>query len=266
MAAAPSPMSPPAPLSAEQQRLRTSRLRMGLSLLGALAFLWALGALLAPWPAPIGTAAQQFVEGARTTVSLTLVSGVLGLGIGLALGLGKMAASEWLRRPSEFIVWIIRGTPLLTQLLFFYLAMPALLPGLQWSEYWTAVAALAINVGAYNAEVLRAGVQSVPRGQTLAARALGMRPAQVFRFVVLPQAMRVSLPALANNVVALLKDSSLAYAIGVVEINMIAQRVQADSFQPVPVFITTAAIYLILTTALTQFSTALEERMAVSPR
>lgn len=258
-------MNSAATASPQQQRLRTSRWRMGASLLGALAFLWLMGELLAPWPAPIGPAAQQFVEGARTTVSLTLVSGLLGLGIGLGLGLGKMAHSAWLRRPSEFVIWIIRGTPLLTQLLFFYLAMPALLPGLQWSEYWTAVAALAINVGAYNAEVFRAGVQSVARGQWLAARALGMRPVQSFRFVILPQAMRVSLPALANNVVALLKDSSLAYAIGVVEINMIAQRVQADSFQPVPVFITTAVIYLILTTALTQFSTALEERMAASP-
>ncbi|WP_090142351.1 amino acid ABC transporter permease [Limnohabitans sp. DM1] len=259
-------MSASAPFSPPQQRLRNSRVRMGASLLGALAFLWLLGELLAPLPAPIGPAAQQFVDGARTTVSLTLVSGVLGLGIGLALGLGKMAESAWLRLPSEFFIWIIRGTPLLTQLLFFYLAMPALLPGLQWSEYWTAVAALAINVGAYNAEVFRAGVQSVPRGQLMAARALGMRPSQAFRFVVLPLALRVSLPSLANNVVALLKDSSLAYAIGVVEINMIAQRVQADSFQPVPVFITTAVIYLILTTALTQFSTALEERMAASPR
>ena len=239
---------------------------MGLSLLGALAFLWLLGELLTPWPAPIGPAAQQFVEGARVTVSLTLTSGALGLFIGLGLGLGKMAESTLLRRVSEFVIWIIRGTPLLTQLLFLYLALPALLPQLQWSEFWTAVAALSINVGAYNAEVFRAGVQSVPRGQWLAARALGMRPSLTFRYVVLPQAMRVSLPALANNVVALLKDSSLAYAIGVVEINMIAQRVQADSFQPLPVFITTAVIYLILTTALTQFSTALEERMTASPR
>jgi polar amino acid transport system permease protein len=249
----------------QQLRLRASRLRMGLSLLGALAFLWLLGELLMPWPAPIGPAARQFVEGARVTASLTLVSGALGLLIGLGLGLGKMAESPALHFPCEFIIWVIRGTPLLTQLLFLYLALPALLPGLQWSEFWTAVAALAINVGAYNAEVFRAGVQSVPRGQWLAARALGMRPSQTFRFVVLPQAMRLSLPALANNLVALLKDSSLAYAIGVVEINMIAQRVQADSFQPVPVFITTAVIYLILTTALTQFSTALEERMAAAP-
>lgn len=245
--------------------LRTSRVRMGVALLGALVFLWLLAELLAPLPDPIGPAAQQFAFGARITVALTAISGVLGLGIGLVLGLGKMQPSALLRRPCEFVIWIIRGTPLLTQLLFLYLALPTLLPSLQWSEFWTAVAALSINVGAYNAEVFRAGVQSVPRGQLLAARALGMRPVQAFCFVTLPQAMRVSLPALANNVVALLKDSSLAYAIGVVEINMIAQRVQADSFAPVPVFITTAVIYLILTTAMTQFSAALEERMSASP-
>jgi polar amino acid transport system permease protein len=140
--------------------------------------------------------------------------------------------------------------------------MPAIAPQLQLSEFWTAVIALSINVGAYNAEVFRAGVQAVPRGQTMAAKAMGMRPSQAFIHIILPQAMRVSLPALANNVVALLKDSSLAYAIGVVEINMIAQRVQAESFQPIPVFAATALIYLILTTAMTQFSGAVEQRMA----
>lgn len=241
---------------------RRTNVQMGAAILGMFVFLWWLAALLAPLPNPIGEAAGQFAEGARTTVALTLVSGVIGVVLGMFLGLGKMSTPRVFRWPCEFMIWIIRGTPLLTQILFFYLALPAMAPSLQLSEFWTAVIALSLNVGAYNAEVFRAGVQAVPRGQTMAAKALGLRPAQAFTFVIMPQAVRVALPALANNVVALLKDSSLAYAIGVVEINMIAQRVQAESFQPVPVFMATAVIYLILTSALTQFSGAIEQRMA----
>jgi polar amino acid transport system permease protein len=241
---------------------KRTNIQMGLSLLGLFVFLWVMASLMTALPNPIGNAAQQFADGARTTVALTLVSAFLGGIFGVALGLGKMSTVLAFRIPSDFIVWLIRGTPLLTQILFFYLAMPAIAPQLQLSEFWTAVIALSINVGAYNAEVFRAGVQAVPRGQTMAAKAMGMRPSQAFIHIILPQAMRVSLPALANNVVALLKDSSLAYAIGVVEINMIAQRVQAESFQPIPVFAATALIYLILTTAMTQFSGAVEQRMA----
>jgi polar amino acid transport system permease protein len=237
-------------------------IQMGLSILGLFIFLWLLATLLAPLPNPIGAAAKQFSDGARATVALTLISGLIGGILGVALGLGKMSSIKAFRWPSEFVVWLIRGTPLLTQILFFYLALPAMAPQLQLSEFWTAVVALSINVAAYNAEVFRAGVLAVPRGQKMAAQAMGFSSTQAFIYVVLPQAMRVSLPALANNIVALLKDSSLAYAIGVVEINMIAQRVQAESFQPVPVFIATGLIYLILTTALTQFSGAVEQRMA----
>jgi polar amino acid transport system permease protein len=255
--------TPPAPswLGRMPVKKRTN-FQMGLAILGLFVFLWVLSVLLAPLPKPIGPAAQQFADGARTTVMLTLVSGLLGGALGVALGLGKLSAAKALRWPCVFVVWVVRGTPLLTQILFFYLALPAMAPELQLSEFWTAVIALSINVAAYNAEVFRAGVLAVSRGQLMAANALGMRPVQAFLCITLPQAMRVALPALANNIVALLKDSSLAYAIGVVEINMIAQRVQAESFEPVPVFIASALIYLILTTALTQFSGAVEQRMA----
>jgi polar amino acid transport system permease protein len=259
----------PVPIPDWLERLSVKQrtgIQMGLSMLGLFVFLWFLATLLAPLPNPIGAAATQFAQGARTTVALTGIAAFWGGLLGIALGLGKMSHLKALRWPSEFVVWIIRGTPLLTQILFFYLALPAMAPQLQLSEFWTAVIALSINVAAYNAEVFRGGVLAVPQGQKMAAQAMGFSPTQSFVYVVLPQAMRVSLPALANNIVALLKDSSLAYAIGVVEVNMIAQRVQAESFQPVPVFIATGLIYLILTTSLTQFSCAVEERMASAHR
>jgi polar amino acid transport system permease protein len=106
----------------------------------------------------------------------------------------------------------------------------------------------------------------VPKGQTEAARSLGLSPTQTFLHIVFPQSFKIALPPLVNNVVALLKDSSLAYVIGVVELTNVGNRVQAASFEPVPVFIATACIYLILTTVLTQISGAIEHRLDIEQR
>ena len=105
---------------------------------------------------------------------------------------------------------------------------------------------------AYNAESIRAGLLAVPRGQTEAARSLGLSNWYTFRDVVFPQAFKIALPPLVNNFIALLKDSSLAYAIGVVELTNVANRIQSATFQPIPPLVTAAVIYLLLTTVLTQ--------------
>jgi len=149
--------------------------------------------------------------------------------------------------------------------LFVFLALPLVVP-LQLSDFTSAAVALAVNVGAYNAEAIRAGIQAIPKGQTEASRALGLSPLQTSVFVVWPQALKIALPPLVNNIVALLKDSSLAYVIGVVELSNIGNRVQAATFQPVPVFVTTASIYLVLTTVLTQISGAIEARLDIEQR
>lgn len=223
--------------------------------------LWALGSLLALLPEPIGGNAQQFAQGARMTLWLTLLSGAAGLALGLLAALARTSGSAILRQAAGGYIWLIRGTPLLVQILFVYFALPVLVPGLELPDFAAAVVALALNVGAYNAEAIRGGLLAVPAGQRDAARALGMQPLQVLSGVVLPQALRVALPPLAGNLVALLKDSSLAFAIGVVELTNVGNRVQAVTFQPVATLATTACIYLLLTTLLTQFSGALEHRM-----
>jgi polar amino acid transport system permease protein len=234
---------------------------MAAAVAGLMAVLWLLPLPLQLLPDPIGRSAVQFGEGARTTVTLTLISGALGLFIGIGIALARLSRWQAVRLAAAFYIWVVRGTPLIVQILFVYFAVPAMLPGVQLSDYWSAVVALSINVGAYNAEIIRAGIQAVPDGQAEAAKALGLRPLQVLRFVVLPQAFRICLPPLINNAVALLKDSSLAYVIGVVELSLVGNRIQAESFQPVPVFITVAGIYLLLTTFLAAFSRALERRM-----
>jgi polar amino acid transport system permease protein len=227
------------------------------------AFMWLVARPLALLPEPIGPAAEEFADGTRVTVQLTLAAGVAGVLIGLAAAVAKQSRVLPIRWAAELYIWAIRGTPLLVQVLFVFLAVPMIVPWVQLSDFASAAAALAVNVGAYNAEAIRAGIQAVPRGQAEAARSLGLTPLQTSAYVVFPQAFKIALPPLVNNVVALLKDSSLAYVIGVVELSNIGNRVQAATFQPVPVFVTTAAIYLVLTTVLTQISAAIEERLNV---
>ena len=217
-------------------------------------------------PPPIGPAAEQFGAGARTTVLLTLVSGAIGLVIGITLALARLSNSWIAKKISRGIVWVVRGTPLLVQILFVYFTLPALLPGFKLSDFWSVVLALSVNVGAYNSEVIRAGIQAIPAGQAEAANALGLGRMQTFCLVLSPQAIQIALPPLVNNVVALLKDSSLGYAVGVVELTLIGNRVQAESFRPVPIFLTIACVYLILTTVITTFSSALEHWMSKGKR
>jgi len=136
----------------------------------------------------------------------------------------------------------------------------------QLNEFWSAVIALSLNVGAYNAEVIRAGILAVPRGQTEAARSLGLSGAQTMTTVILPQALRIVVPPLVNNLVALLKDSSLASSIALLELTLAGQRVSSESFLPIPVLTTVAGVYLALTTVMTFFTDQLERRLKIATR
>ncbi|HWG84700.1 MAG TPA: amino acid ABC transporter permease [Deinococcales bacterium] len=227
-------------------------------------FFIVLAQVLSLAPEPIGPRAADFAEGARTTLLLTLASGAAGMVLGVLAGLARLSRSPFLRAPAGLYVWVIRGTPLIVQILFVFLALPVIFPILRLSDFQSAVIALAFNVGAYNAEVVRAGVLSVPRGQSEAARSLGLSGFQTMRSIILPQAFRVAVPPLVNNLVALLKDTSLTTVIGLLELTQVAYRLQSETFQPVPVLITSASIYLALTTVMTFFTDALERRMAAS--
>ena len=225
-----------------------------------------LGKVLSFLPEPIGPNAQAFSDGARTTLWLTLISGSIGLVLGTAAALARTARWAALRYVASFYIWVIRGTPLLVQILFVYFALPVLVPGLNLPDFAAAVLALSLNVGAYNAEAIRAGLLAVPRGQTEAARALGLGRMHVFFDVVFPQAFKIALPPLVSNFVALLKDSSLAYAIGVVELTNVGNRIQSATFQPSATLATVAVTYLLLTTLVTQISNAIEYRFDVEGR
>ena len=228
--------------------------------------LWLMAIPLSLAPEPIGNNAQLFAEGTRVTVLLTAVAAVAGVLLGVLAALGKTSRWPPLRWVAGAYIWVIRGTPLLVQVLFVYFALPVLVPALQLSDFASACVALSLNVGAYNAEAIRAGLLAVPKGQVEAARSLGLSPWFTFIDVTFPQAFKISLPPLVNNIVALLKDSSLAYAIGVVELTNVGNRIQAATFQPLPILLTSATIYLLLTTVLTQISNAVERRFDVEGR
>ena len=247
------------------RKQRSSATMITASLLMVL-LLWLLAIPLAHAPDPIGPNAQYFAEGTRVTVQLTVISGLAGILIGVLAALGKVSKFPPVRWFASGYIWAIRGTPLLVQVLFVFFALPVLVPVLQMSDFTSACVALSFNVGAYNAEAIRAGLLAVPKGQIEAARSLGLSPMFTFIDVTFPQAFKIALPPLVNNIVALLKDSSLAYAIGVVELTNVGNRVQAATFQPVPILMTSACIYLLLTTLMTQVSNAVERRFDVEDR
>ena len=225
------------------------------------AFIWALSLGLPLCPEPVGTRSELFVEGANQTLHLTLFSGVLGLVIGLILGIGKLQNQVLIRLFSSVLIGLVRGTPLLVQIFFVYFALPALIPGLRLNEFFAAGVALAFNVGAYNAEVIRSGIIAIPRGQLDAAFSLGLSKWQTMRWVILPQGIKIVIPPLLNNLVSLLKDSSLASSIGLLELSLAGNRITSETFLPVPVLVTVSFIYLIQTLILSFVTQILARRL-----
>jgi len=187
------------------------------------------------------------LEGALWTIGLTVSTLMLGSILGLALAVMRLNRRRWLSRLAQGYVWIFRGTPLLVQLIIIYTGLPQL--GLvRLSVLESAVIGLALNEAAYLSEILRGGILSVAKGQTEAARALGLRPFALFRLVVLPQALRVIIPPLGNSVNGLLKTTSIASVISMEEVLRRGQILMQQKFQVLEVFMVVAIIYLAMTT------------------
>lgn len=165
---------------------------------------------------------------------------------------------------ASFYVSLFRGTPLLLQIYFIYFALPQLdiiLPAIP-----AGIVALSLNYGAYMTEIFRAGIQAVPRGQREAAEALGMREQLVMRRIVMPQAVRIVIPAIGNDFIAMLKDSALVSTITVHETLFMAQRIGRSAFEPVAALIIAGAVYWTLTIIFSFFQDKLEKRMARGDR
>jgi len=206
----------------------------------------------------------NFALGAGITLALTLLSMILGIAGGLVLALVKTSGIRVLQAPTDLYIWLFRGTPILLQLIFIFNALPQM--GLRFSAFTSAVIALSLNESAYMAEIIRAGIESVDKGQRSAARVLGLRDNQIMRYVVLPQAMRLIVPPTGNQFIGMLKMSALASVIAVQDLLLRAQRIASANFDYVDTLLAAACWYLILTTLFTYGQRWLEQRMDVSKR
>lgn len=189
---------------------------------------------------------NQYISGAITTIEISLIAIAMGLVIGIVMGLGRLSKNIILSGIATVYVEILRGTPLLIQIFIIYYGLPSI--GIRFGDPFIAGAiALGLNSGAYQAEIIRGGIQSIPRGQMEAARSSGMSYLQAMRHVILPQGFRLVIPPMTNEYVTVIKDSSLAFSIGALELTYYQSRIIPIEFDPMTTLIFTALIYFTLT-------------------
>ncbi|KZE88814.1 L-cystine transport system permease protein TcyB [Agromyces sp. NDB4Y10] len=193
------------------------------------------------------------------TIPLALASFALGLALALVVALMRLSKNRVVSGIARFYVSVIRGTPLLVQLFVIFYGMPSI--GITIDPWPSAIAAFSLNVGGYAAEIIRAAILSVPKGQWEAAYTIGMSPATTLRRVILPQAARVSVPPLSNTFISLVKDTSLASLILVTEMFRVAQQIAAFSTEFMLVYLEAALLYWIICLALSGGQARLEKRL-----
>jgi polar amino acid transport system permease protein len=191
------------------------------------------------------------LEGAGTTLKLFVITLLLSIPLGLVLALQRVSRWAAVRQTVNGYIWLMRGTPLMLQLLFIYFALPFVpVIGIRLPDFPSAVVAFALNYAAYFAEIFRAGIQSVDRGQYEAAKSLGMSYGQTMRRVVLPQMVRHILPPMSNEAITLVKDTSLIYVLALNDLLRAARNLVQRDFTVTP-FIVAAGFYLVMTAVLT---------------
>jgi His/Glu/Gln/Arg/opine family amino acid ABC transporter permease subunit len=202
------------------------------------------------------------VKGAVYTIQVSVLAIVFGLVLGWMLGLIAVSGVRWLRAIAWGYVQFIRGTPLLVQIFLIYFGLPAL--GINIPPYWSGVIALGLNSAGFQAEIVRAGIESIDRGQTEAARSIGMSGFQTLLFILVPQTIRRVIPPLTNELITLTKSSSLLSAIAVLELTHAGQAIIARTFAPFEIYAAVAVLYLILIAILSRGSAILERRVFVN--
>jgi len=204
------------------------------------------------------------LQASLMTIALFVLSQVLGTVAAFLVALARMSPRGWLRRPAIAYIWVVRGTPLLLHLFFVYYAAPAF--GLALDAFPAAIIAMSASAAAYNAEIIRAGLQAVHRGQLEAAYAVGMRYDQVIRRIVVPQAVRIVIPPYMGNAISHCKNSSLASVITVPELMLTAQMIYSSTYRAIEILTVTGLIYLLLTSCLTALQLYLERATAYEQR
>ncbi|MBR6429017.1 MAG: amino acid ABC transporter permease [Clostridia bacterium] len=200
-----------------------------------------------------------FLQGLIVTIPLTVISFALALIIAMACAMIQIANIKGLKQIVRFYIWIVRGTPLLVQLYLIYFGLPDL--GIVLPSFPCAILVFALNEGAYCAETMRAAIESVPKDQLEAGYCVGMSYMQIMRRIVLPQAFRTAFPPLSNSLISMVKDTSLAANITVMEMFMQAQRIAGRTYEHLALYAETAIIYLIFCTVFTRLQRLGEKKL-----
>jgi len=203
----------------------------------------------------------DLVGGLRTTLEISAASFALGMALAVVLLPLRVFAPAPLALLARSYVEAFRGTPLLVQLLLIYFGLPAV--GIKLDAYTACVLAIGLNSAAYQCEILRSALKGIPEAQILSAESLGFSTLQVYRYVVLPQALRIAIPALVNEAATLIKESSLASVIGVVELTRRGEYLVAYTFRALEVYVAVALIYLAVCAAVSQAARVLEAKFRI---
>ncbi|MBE6102293.1 MAG: amino acid ABC transporter permease [Selenomonas ruminantium] len=199
----------------------------------------------------------QMAEGSKVTLEIFFVTLLLSLPLGMMASLARLSSCRPLSLLMESYIWLMRGTPLMLQLLFVYFALPMV--GIMLPDLAAALLAFTLNYAAYFAEIFRSGIQAVPKGQYEAAKTLGMSYVQTMRRIILPQVIRIVLPPISNETINLVKDTSLIYILAMNDLLRVARTIVQRDFDMVP-FLVAAVFYLLMTFVLTWGFKRLEVR------
>jgi len=200
----------------------------------------------------------KFVGG---TVRLAIPAIIFGFLLGIFVGLGRLAPSRWIRVPATIYVEFFRGVPLVMVIFWMWFVVPIVLRR-PIPEYWVALIAFVIFEAAYLGEIVRAGVQSVARGQVEAAAAAGLTGSQTMRYVVLPQALKNMIPSLVTQFIVLFKDTSLASIIGFMDLTKAAQVVNNREVRPFALYLFIAVVYWVCTYSMSRYARHVEQRLS----
>lgn len=198
-------------------------------------------------------------KGLIVTIKISILSMILAFIVGILLAIMRLSRIQFIKDLATFYINVIRGTPLLVQISLFYFIIAS--PIFKMDSFYSGMISLAMFFGAYIAEVLRGAIQSIDKGQSEAAKSLGMNSTQTMTFIVIPQALKRALPTLINEVISLVKDSSLVSAISVTELTKTGRDIQSSSFSGFEAWIVIAALYLITTSILSVIGNRIEAKM-----
>lgn len=204
------------------------------------------------------------LDGLLVTVEVSAITLVLATIAGVFMALARLSHRRWLRTLAAIYVWIMRGTPVLLVLFFIYYAAPSF--GIQLPAFLSAVIGMTLNSAAYKTEIIRSGIQAIPRTQTEAALAVNMTYPQIMRRIVLPQAVRIIIPPYINNAILLVKNSALVSVITVPDLMLNAQQVVSSTYRAVEILSTAGLLYLVVTSLLMLAQRYSERRFAVHDR